>query len=283
MQSYLGVMSINNNQLELYEDVKDFLRYITGSAARAKILISLNEGPHTLNDLRNKTGMNTSTLSNTLTNLERKKIIHKKENKYFLSSTGDMMVFKLMDTMETFDTVIKFKKLWLDHDTESIPPSLKLEIGKLSKSFLIESEPGEIYKTHENFQNMLTESKYIKGFSPIYRSAYSELFRTIIESGVSVELILTPEILNKTLKEIDSESFEFLKHFMSEDKVKLWVIDDEIKIAFTVTDKHLSLGLFHQNGSYDNSRDLISDDHAAIAWGNKLFEYYRSQAERYKP
>ena len=71
---------------------------------------------------------------------------------------------------------------------------------------------------------------------------------------------------------------EYLKSFISQDMVKFWVIP-EVKIAFTVTDKYLSLGLFLEQGDYDNSKDLISDDYDAVTWGNQLFKYHKNQAK----
>jgi predicted transcriptional regulator len=47
-----------------------------------------------------------------------------------------------------------------------------------------------------------------------------------------------------------------------------------MRTAFTVTDKFLSLGLYRTDGKYDFGTDLVSDDPAAIEWGNALFEYY---------
>jgi predicted transcriptional regulator len=91
---------------------------------------------------------------------------------------------------------------------------------------------------------------------------------------------MTQDIVDQTLEGIGGQNLEFLQDFMSRDKVKFWVIPEDVKIAFTVTNKHLSLGLFHQKGHYDTTKDLISDDQGAVAWGNQLFEYYRDQSQK---
>jgi predicted transcriptional regulator len=60
----------------------------------------------------------------------------------------------------------------------------------------------------------------------------------------------------------------------------MWVLNEEVKIGFTVTDKYLSLGLYTKEGGYDLSRDLISENQDAILWANKLFDYYLKKADK---
>jgi predicted transcriptional regulator len=183
--------------------------------------------------------------------------------------------------VKTTAVISRFQRLWLKHDLSGIPPELIKEIGDLYKSTLIESESGELFKPHQTYQKILLESKYVKGVSPIFCLDYVDIFQNMaIENDTDIELILTNDIFKKTMEGIDSKTLKYLQDFMSRDKVKLWVINDEVKTAFTVTDKYLSLGLFQENGNYDNTKDLVSDDHDAVTWGNRLFEYYRNKAEK---
>ena len=61
--------------------------------------------------------------------------------------------------------------------------------------------------------------------------------------------------------------------------MKIYLID-ELKIAFTVTDTFLSLGLFTLDGRYDVTMDLVSEDKKALKWGLDLFEYFRKKSRR---
>ncbi len=183
-----------------------------------------------------------------------------------------------MEDIKTNAAISKFKRLWINHDLSSIPPELLRRIGDLHNSTLIEAESGEIFKPQDTYEKILTESEYIKGISPIFRFNYIDMYQKVIEKGTKVELILTQDIVNQTMEGISSEEMEYLKSFISQDMVKFWVIP-EVKIAFTVTDKYLSLGLFLEQGDYDNSKDLISDDYDAVTWGNQLFKYHKNQAK----
>ena len=268
--------------IEIYHEIKDLLRYTSSSSVRVKILICLSEGKQNMNEIKKETDISSSTISHNLSNLEKKKITTKEGEKYILTPFGNLITSNLIENMKTTAVITKFQKFWLNHDLSSIPPKLIKEMGDLYNASLVESESGEIYKPHETYQGIILKSNYIKGVSSIFRFNYIELFRNIIENEIDVELILTDNIISKIMEGIDSESLKHLKNSMSQDKVKLMVINNDVRIAFTVTDKYLSLGLFHEQGDYDNTKDLISDDHDAVAWGNKLFEYYRNQSQEFE-
>ncbi|MCC7551282.1 MAG: winged helix-turn-helix domain-containing protein [Methanobacterium sp.] len=275
----MGAINITLEYLDIYNETKDLLRYTSNSSVRVQILICLNEGIQTMSELKKYTGISSSTISNNLSNLEKRNITTKEGEKYALSPLGDILTLNLIENIKTVSVVRKFQKLWLNHDLSDIPPALLKKVGSLYKANLIEAESEELYKPHEIYEEVIQNSKYVKGVSPIFRFSYIELYRNIVENDITVELILTKSILSETLSGIDSKSLEYLSEFMSQEKVKFWVINDA-KTAFTVTDKYLSLGLFHEDGNYDHTRDLISDDNDAVTWGNQLFEYYKNQAEK---
>jgi len=274
----MGEFNISIDYLDVYSKTKDQMRYIAGSSVRVQILVCLGEGSKTMTELRSETGQSSSTLSHNLSNLEKKKITTKNGEKYSLTSFGKIISINLVEDIKTNAAISKFKRLWINHDMSSIPPELLRRIGDLHNSTLIEAESGEIFKPQDTYEKILTGSEYIKGISPIFRFNYIEMYQKVIERGTKVELILTQDIVNQTMEGISSEEMEYLKSFISQEMVKFWVIP-EVKIAFTVTDKYLSLGLFLEQGDYDNNKDLISDDYDAVTWGNHLFEYHKNQAK----
>lgn len=277
----MGAIYITVNYLDVYTETKDLLKYTSSSAVRVKILICLSEGHGTMSALKKETGITSSTISHNLSDLEKRKISTKKGEKYSLTPLGKIITINLIEYIKTNAAVSKFQRLWMGHDLSCIPLHLIKRIGDLHNSVLVESESGEIYKPHETYQKIISGSKYIKGVSPIFRFDYIGLYqKLVVEHDIDVELILTQEIVNQTMEGIDGDNLKYLQDFMSKDKVKFWVIPDDVNIAFTVTDKYLSLGLFHENGEYDNTKDLISDDHDAVTWGNQLFYHYRNQAEK---
>jgi predicted transcriptional regulator len=54
-----------------------------------------------------------------------------------------------------------------------------------------------------------------------------------------------------------------------------------MKIGLTVSDSYLSLGLNKLGtNQYDTSTDLFSNDPKAVAWGERLFTYFRDRSQK---
>ncbi|KAF5083950.1 helix-turn-helix transcriptional regulator [Methanobacterium aggregans] len=272
-----------NNVLDIYDDVKDDLKFLSMSVVRTKIMMCLNEGPCKLKDLKEELELDSSAIKHVLNDLEDQNFAFKNGDAYSLSEKGIIICTKLAELIKTLSVVKKNEKFWLKHDITSIPHEFVLRLGDLERSCLVESELTDILKTFENFKQLLHKSKVIKGVSPIFKPEFIEEFKTIIENDVYVELILTNKIMNKTMRSMDPGTLIKLGKLFLQNKLKIWKIkEEEVNVAFTVTDTALSLGLFSTNGEYDLSRDLVSDDPEAVKWGNDLFEYYKGKAELFK-
>ncbi|MEN6573361.1 helix-turn-helix transcriptional regulator [Methanobacterium aggregans] len=253
------------------------------SVVRTKIMMCLNEGPCKLKDLKEELELDSSAIKHVLNDLEDQNFAFKNGDAYSLSEKGIIICTKLAELIKTLSVVKKNEKFWLKHDITSIPHEFVLRLGDLERSCLVESELTDILKTFENFKQLLHKSKVIKGVSPIFKPEFIEEFKTIIENDVYVELILTNKIMNKTMRSMDPGTLIKLGKLFLQNKLKIWKIkEEEVNVAFTVTDTALSLGLFSTNGEYDLSRDLVSDDPEAVKWGNDLFEYYKGKAELFK-
>jgi predicted transcriptional regulator len=268
----------SKNLIKIYDEVKDDLKFISSSGVRAKIIISLTSGTKELNDLKEELTMDTSNILHAIRDLEKKDIIFKQKNNYILSPTGIIIGLKLVDIIKTISAVQKNKKIWLNHEISGIPEHMILRMGELYNSNLVESELTDILKPRENYSQILMDSKNIKGISPIFYPNYINEFKLLIKNGKDVELILTSNIIKKIMNFIDPASIMELRELLSQEKLKIWTTDDNIKVAFTVTDKSISLGLFSTNGEYDTTKDLVSDHPDAVTWGNNLFEFYREKS-----
>lgn len=272
-------MSLEDN-LEFYEEIKDDLKFYGISSVRMKIIISLMDGPKKTKQLRELTGIQSSTILHGISELEKQKIVSRDGDIYFLSEIGQILTPKVIDVIKTLFILKNNQNLWLDHQINDIPNDLLMRIGDLSNSMLIESDNVNISKVHENHIENVLKSKDIKGVSPIFYPIYSEIFKAIIERGIKVELILTDDVLNKTIDSLDN-GVNDMKKLLSTGNLILWILND-VQAAFTVTDRFVTLGLFFLDGRYDSNKNLFSNDDDAIKWANKLFDYYRQRAVKFE-
>ena len=265
--------------LNCYEEVKDDIKFQSTSSVRTKIMISLSEGPNKTKDLRELTGIPASTLLHGINELEKQELIIKEGDNFSLSEIGKIMALKLIDTVRASVSLKKLQKLLFNHEIRDIPHNLLMDIGHLSNSQLIEADNIDIFKVHGTHLEIVLDSKKVRGISPIFYPNYPETFKKIIESDIHVELILTSDVLKKTLQSAD-EGEKDLKELIEKGNLNLWTLDKDIKVAFTVTDKFMTMGFFSVNGMYDPNRNLVSNDSDALTWGNRLFEYYCQQADK---
>ena len=221
--------------------------------------------------------MESSAALHALKKLENHDIIFKKGNRYQLSSFGKLYAIKSKNLFNSFHAIRKCEKIWLDHNMGGIPHDLIKKIQCLSSSFTVESTPTDIIKPYNHYAELLSKASKIKSVSPIFYYPYLDLYKKVLKRNANIELILTPLILDKLIKTINIEN---LKKIISSGNLRIYEINEEVKISFTITEKSLTLGLFSVEGMYDATINLVSYDMDAIEWGNELFDYYLRKAQK---
>jgi predicted transcriptional regulator len=261
-------------------DSGELLRLVICSDLRKNLLICLNEDKKSLGDLRTELNISSTTAIHALRELEKSNLTFQdKDKNYVLTKIGRILTMKVADFSNAVDVLRTHEIFWLEHDLSSIPEYLLEKIGWLKNSNVGEINTLDIVKTHESFIQLIKPAKWIKGVSPVFSSDYPVVFKEIIEKNVNTQLILTDAVLRKCIEASGKENFDKL---VSNYNFDLFVTQENLLTAFTVTDGLFSLGLFSNNGIYDPTRDLISTDGKAIQWGIRLFEYHREKAKKYE-
>lgn len=270
---------MKDNAYELLDEVQDNLKFLAISGVRAKIMITLHGGPKNLSELRELIDLRSSTILHGMNELEKRNIVKKTGDRYNLTPSGKILTLNFKDLVKSVIVTKRFEKLWDGHCIEGIPDNLLLQIGSLMNGDLIQSEPTDIYKPHMTFTQLLPHVNKFRGVSPLFHSDFKDLMIQMVLNGVDTQLIVTESIMNK-LYELAAQEPETFTNLTSQENFELWITDEDVKIGFTVTDQFVSLGLAFEDGSYDYSMDLVSDDLDAILWGEKLFKYYREKSKK---
>ncbi|NJE10155.1 helix-turn-helix transcriptional regulator [Thermococcus sp. MAR1] len=259
---------------------ENVLKMVITSSVRHKVLLALSEGPKTLGEIHGQVGSTKSTISHALSDLmDEMLIIQDPETKqYQLTNLGYLVSLQVKNIMEALESIRKFEEFWLSHDLSGIPKELLLRIGELKDSELHTTTPEYLKLPHEIYMELIRTSKWIKGVSPILFADYPEEFLELaFGEDVDIEIITTRTVYEKLVELSAPEAVEKVRNLPN---VRLYVIDENPKVAFTVTNNFLSLGLFLPNGTYDMMNDLISTSEQAKRWGLELFEHYKRRAER---
>ena len=258
--------------------IQNTLRLAACSELRRGILVSLREGKKALSELRTELEISSTTAIHALRELEKEHLVFQDEHRdYALTKIGEVIALKLSDFIDAIKVLKKHEDFWLTHDLSGIPPHLLEKIGWLKDSTIIETTTIDTLKVYTNFVDILKNAKEIRGVTSMFIPDFGSLLRELtLEKNVDVELVLTEEISEGIDKEI-------LKRIFADksSKLKLYMMKEDVKVAFTVTDYLLSFGLFNIDGTYDWNKDLISYNRKAIEWGRELFEWYCKRAEEF--
>jgi len=265
------------NLFELHDYIQDDLKFMVKSKIRLQIMFSLLEGPKSMKEINEVHNLSFATISNNIKRLLEENLVRKVTNTFELTRFGKLKLDSIIDFHQSTIFSNRFEDLLLNHDISGIPDFLIQDMSVFSDSELVQSTPADIYKTHNTFKHLLNESKEIFGVSPISHPDYTELFQELLKSNVKACLILTDDIIKRTVTTADLKT---LTSSITNRNLELWRYSGELKIAFTVADNFVSLGLFSDDGTYDQNRDLVSKEKDAIDWAKRLFDYYHQRSEK---
>jgi predicted transcriptional regulator len=270
-----GAMMSSLSECDLAEDR---LKAFTRSAVRTKTILCLVEKEMDSGDLERKIGIRASTILHTLKDMIEEDLAFKSKRGYALTNIGRIQAMLLDDLVGAVASLNQHREFWLNHDLGGIPPELQKKIGMLAQSEIIKGSPETPLKSLEYFTQELLKSKEIYGVSPVAVTGYPDVIANSTIAGAKVAIILTDPVF----KVIASEHKDLLRSLLQCDNFKLFRIDKDVKVSFTVTESFLNLALTRMDGSYDLSNDLVCTGDHAIAWGRMLFEFYRNESELIK-
>ena len=238
------------------------------SELKMKILLSLLSGERKISELRSDVETRDTTILHVLEEFGDLNLTVKSQGVYKLTPLGVIEAKIFKEYISTTEVIEKFKDFWLLHNVADIPSHLLLNIGALSDALLVRTEATELDIVHTKILEILKTSKKIRGISPVFHRDYVPVVERLLKEGNSVELIFTSKVLNRTLASAETG---LIKKYIQEGKLKI-SLNENVKIALTVSENSFSMGLFNLNGEYDYGADLISFNQAAIKWGEHLFE-----------
>jgi predicted transcriptional regulator len=224
-------------------------------------------------DLEKEMDIRASTILHSMKEMIEDDLAKRTPGGYSLTNIGRIQALLLDELVSAIVALDQRKGFWLSHDISSIPNDLLSKIGMISRSQIMEADPAALLKIAEHAIAEMVKAKEIYGLSPIIIPGFSEALVKAVKNGANVNLILTDSII----KEVTKNYYSAIKDLLSQDNFKLYLLSDEVKIAFTVIDSLLSLGLYRADGGYDLN-DLICVGALAKSWGLELFEYYKKRS-----
>ena len=251
----------NNNYLKNYESISKDVKYLTNSLSRLKILATLYECPKTMKELTEETGLSYSSVSSTMHNLELKDFVYRESSKYHLSNSMKLEIENLMELNEIMDVISKFFNILDKHLVDMIPNDSIAELYLLGQASLIESGDIDAYRTYNYIENALAEANCVRCILPFYYENFNKQLNRLVKAEKSIEAIVSQSILHVFEEKSDIEN--------------LSSFDKDINFLLIVTDNVMILGLFKDDGNFDQNRLLTSKNRDSVIWADNLFKNFK--------
>jgi len=264
------------DSLTVYNKTYKLIQSIYSSRLKIQILLSVAGGTKTLAELRDVTGSTSQAIIPKIRGLERLALIEPQEHGYVLTPTGKIVATKIGDFILTIGELTQHKEFWATHDIEGIPHPFLHGIGELFDSEVKFDTTDSMFHVYANFVRVLREGSFIHGLSSVMSPEIADVLAERVMAGIPVDLIVNRTIISALTQEPFASKVQHLRPFTN---FRIWVTDEPLRVGITVTDKHLSFGLNkRETNIYDSSADMYSNNPRAIAWAERLFNYYKERS-----
>ncbi|MFA5294671.1 MAG: winged helix-turn-helix domain-containing protein [Methanoregulaceae archaeon] len=248
----------------------DLLSIVTSSDKRKNLLVLLQSGPSTWEEIRDTLQVTPTGMLPQIKILIERGLVGKDRDGYYLTDIGTSVARHLIPFIQVTDVFDRLKGYLSDHDFSVIPPPFQHCIGDIGHVLVNEVKTADIFVPHKDFLDNIRTSKRVTGISPVMYPSYPAFFVDRAREGMDIDIVMTPAIFSRLRDEYRAEVVEGLDL----SNLHLYVSEEDIRFACIATDKYLWLSIFTWNGIYDPKTELISYDPSARQWGERLVHSY---------
>ena len=266
--------SMEEIKMNFQNEINNDIKFLAQSEIRLKILSELNKKPDNIRGLVKRTENTYSSISSNLAKLEHNNHIKKVNNKYQINPITEIYYTTLMDFKKSVELINNYDAFWARHNIDQLSVESIKRLTDLKDSKLVETTIIDIYKTHNTTKHQLLESKNVKAIFPFLHPEHPEMIEHILKNEGTLELIIPQSIYKALLFNI---STKVRKNALKKRQLKIYTVRDDLNIYLTICDETMSLGLFKNDGSFDQNRILISDSQKSHKWADDLFKTIKQE------
>lgn len=260
---------------KILHKIRKEMLFLSKSEIRLNILRCLKEKSFTVKEIVRITGLTYSSVSSNAKKLENNNCIKKNEdNKFEINYLTKIYLNNLLNFSDCLKFINKYKEFLNKHNINEISDNELEDITYLKNSCLIKSTPIDIYRIHNAIKSFLIDSHDIKAIFPFLHPDYPKILEEQLLNKGKLELIIPDEIYKNLILKIESE---IRKESLENGRLIVYTTREPIEIYLAICDNRTSLGLFKNDGSFDQNRLLTSTDKKAIKWSKNLFNNLKNK------
>ncbi len=245
------------------------------SEKRKEILILLDEGPKSTNEIKNELQGDTFSITPQLKKLKKMDIVVQHEDTYELSDIGKIIVKKMLPLTELLQVFEDNSEYWSKHDRSPIPEHLINKMHMLGKCKVDEPDLDHLFEFPNDLKEMVFRSGKLRSFYSFFCPDCPQIQAACAKKGTKMDLIMDEKVYGRL-----KNDFKDTYRLLLENNVSLYIYRGETKpSSFMITDEFVMLKLFGKEGDF-NHRRLVSFNKSAIEWGDELADYYIGLSEK---
>jgi predicted transcriptional regulator len=252
------------------------LDIITASKKRKGLLLLLQNGPKSMDEIKQTLNVNSPGMLPQIRILEKNNLVEREERKYALTHMGQLVTMYLDPLVKILTVFETHEEFWQEHDIECIPFQLLMKIGELGNIQVIEKDIEDIFEPRKDFVETILQCKEVKSIYPIAHPIYFELFLQLAKKNADISLVLTI----KAAEKLKNQYNDIFSELLSYSNAKIYISDEDIRTICFVTDRFFSLSLFLKKGIFYPRSELTGCDKSVILWGEELFNYYKDRSRK---
>ncbi|MBQ2653705.1 MAG: DUF1724 domain-containing protein [Methanobrevibacter sp.] len=253
----------NEEYIENFEEIFENVRFTANSYVRLKILACLYEKPQNMREMTDATGLSYSSVSSNMHDMELKNILYRDHNKYYLTNSAKVRIENVLELKWIISLLNEFFNILDGHIVDMIPNESVMELYLLGKAKLMESSGVDAYRTYNFIEKCLSQAESVKCIMPFFYESFFSILRDLISKNKDVEILVPQMYLEVFQEKSEIEDLVPFKEYNS--------------FLLIVTDKVMILGLFLENGYFDQNRLLTSKNEESIEWANNLFKNFKKE------
>nr|WP_304364393.1 winged helix-turn-helix domain-containing protein [Methanosarcina sp. KYL-1] len=244
------------------------------SDKRKKLLLLLTEGPKRIDEITEVLDAPATSVLPQVKKLKENGLVLQDGKTYKLSKIGLIVTEKMQPLVGTLEVFEDHFDYWTERDLTGIPPSLRVNLGKIGSCRLIEPKLSRIFEPPEEFVDNLLKSGEVMRFTSYFQPSFKSIHDIVIRNKAAVSLIVTSGFFERVV----SDHPEELDKFLRPENSKLFIFNGSTTLAsLTVTERFMALLLPDKRGKLDQ-RLLLSFEEKAIEWGKEMFLHLLDQS-----
>ena len=259
----VNIVNKNKIYLKNYNPISEDVKFATNSVVRLKIMATLYKEPQNMKSLNESTGLNYSSISSGMHDLELKDYVYRENNKYHLSNRVKFQIKAIIEFDEMMTVLDEFFNILDNHLVEMLPDESVTDLYLLGKASLMEADDVDAFRIYKFIENSLFDANEVKCVLPFYYENFNKKLNGLIRKNKKVEAMIPKNLLT---------TFELKSRIK-----KLSTFKGNHNFLLIVSDKIMILGFFKDDGHFDKNRLLVSKNQDSIKWANNLFENFKNK------